>query len=66
MVNAIWYVLMYYSDQIKLENVPLFIRKNIDYSYRLTHLSTLLLWVILLLVKFEKHGLVDAFLLYFA
>ena len=33
MVDAIWCVLMYYFDQIKFEKIPLFIRKNIDYSY---------------------------------
>ena len=28
MVDAIWYVLVYYFGQIKFEKVPLFIRKK--------------------------------------
>ena len=33
MIDAIWYVLMCYFDQIKSKQVPLFIIKNTDYSY---------------------------------
>ena len=43
MIDAIWFVLMYYFDQIKSQKVPLFIIKKI--SIIATHLATLLLWV---------------------
>ena len=63
MIDAIWCVLMYYFDQITSEKSTIIIIKIIIIA---THLTTFLLWVILLPERLKKHALVDAFLSYLA
>ena len=43
--------LMHYFDRLSLKSTTICYKKNIDYTL---HLTTLLLWVILLLEKFKK------------